>query len=151
MNIKTFVLIVILLGMVAYGGYYLGNKNKLVSAPATTLPVPTGTAAISATPTGDDTALLLAAIKQALVAEHGATANELTITVSKIQGNYAQGGAAAQAGGAMWFAEKQNGVWKLVWDGNGTISCDVMDKYPEFPNTMIPECWNDKTMKSVAR
>jgi hypothetical protein len=111
----------------------------------------TTTIPATVTPTVDDTKLLLSVVKQALVAKHGSSANELNITVSKIQGNYAQGGASATGGGAMWFAVKENGVWKLVWDGNGTISCDLTTQYPDFPKTMIPECWNEKTLKSVKR
>lgn len=151
MNWKTFILILILLGMVGYGGYYLGNKNKAVQEPVITQPAPTNTQAVTPTSGVDEAATLKTVIKQALVKEHGATANDLNVTVSKIEGNYAQGGASASAGGAMWFAVKVNGDWTLVWDGNGTISCTLTDKYPDFSTSMIPECWNDKTMKSVTR
>jgi hypothetical protein len=151
MSKTSLIIIVILLGMVAYGGYYLGNKNQTAVVPVNTQPVATTTVTTTITPTVDDTAIILSAVKQGLVAKHGSSANELKITVSKIQGNYAQGGASATGGGAMWFAVKENSIWKLVWDGNGTISCDLITQYPDFPKTMIPECWNEKTLKSVVR
>src|SRR4030042_1984336 len=66
---------------------------------------------IAPTPTVDETAILKTVIKQLLVAKHGSSANELTISVSKIQGLYSPGGASASGGGGMWLAAKGNGVW----------------------------------------
>ena len=103
------------------------------------------------TPGMDETEIIKAAVKAAIVAKRGASANELTYTVSKVMGNYAQGGASAQGGGAMWFAAKLDGKWTLVWDGNGVILCSDIAAYPDFPVTMIPECYNDKTQKTVTR
>jgi hypothetical protein len=105
----------------------------------------------TALPTIDETQILKNAVKQALVAKHGQSANELTITVSTIQGNYASGGAAATGGGGMWFAAKVNGIWQLVWDGNGVIFCSALQKYPDFPNTLIPECFDETSQKSIKR
>lgn len=48
------------------------------------------------------------------------------------------------------LAAKVNGTWKLIWDGNGTISCASIDPY-NFPVSMVPECWNETTGKSVKR
>ena len=99
----------------------------------------------------DESVALIAAVKAALVAEHGQDAGLLNITVAKMEGEYASGGAAASGGGGMWFAAKVNGVWKLVWDGNGQINCSDITPYPEFPNDMIPECWDTTTLKIVNR
>jgi len=103
------------------------------------------------TPTVDETTTLITAVKQAIIAEHGSDANTLSYTVSKITGDYAQGGASAQGGGAMWFAAKVNGAWKLVWDGNGVILCKDIASYPDFPKSMIPECYNNVTNKNITR
>jgi hypothetical protein len=113
------------------------------SATATFPPIPTATV--------DETQTLIKAIQAALVDEHGPDAASLTITVDKIEGNYAQGGASAQGGGAMWFAAKINGQWKLVWDGNGQIDCASLAPYPDFPTDMIPECWDSANNKLVTR
>ncbi|MCX6791509.1 MAG: hypothetical protein NT149_00535 [Candidatus Gottesmanbacteria bacterium] len=94
--------------------------------------------------------LIISAVKAGLVAEHGPDAATMTITVSKIVGNFAQGGASATGGGGMWFAAKVGDVWKLAWDGNGTISCASINPY-NFPTSMIPECWNETTQKNVTR
>jgi hypothetical protein len=51
----------------------------------------------------------------------------------------------------MWFAAKVNGIWKLVWDGNGQINCSDIAAYPAFPTDMIPECWDTTTNKVITR
>lgn len=162
MNAKAVLVMIILLAIIGLGGFYAGQKYKLVPADtsvvtvptveSTPLVVPTGTITLAPTPspTVDETAAILAAVKAGIIAERGPKSANLTFTVSKIQGNFAQGGASAQGGGAMWLAAKVGGTWKLVWDGNGTISCASIDPY-NFPVSMVPECWNETTGKSVTR
>lgn len=164
MNGKTTVFVIILILLGICGGYYLGTNYKFTLQPqgavsVTSAPTPTPTpSAVTVSPTPsagsgqaiDETATLITAVKAGLVAEHGSDAANMTITVSKIVGNFAQGGASAEGGGGMWFAAKVGGVWKLAWDGNGTISCTSIDPY-NFPVSMIPECWNDATGKLITR
>lgn len=164
MNGKSIVIGILILALGVGGGYYFASNYKVTpqATPAVTpttetiTPLPTGgptpTQTVkAATPTVDETATLIAAMKAAIIAKRGQDASSLDFTVNKIQGNYAQGAASSGQGGGMWFAAKVNGVWKLVWDGNGTILCTDLTNYPDFPNTMIPECWNDATQKSVTR
>lgn len=99
----------------------------------------------------DESSSLIPIIKQALVAKHGNTANELNITVSQIQGTYAKGMASATGGGGLWFAAKVNGNWTLVWDGNGIIECATVKGYPEFPKAMIPSCFDTVKNDIVTR
>ncbi len=110
----------------------------------------TTTPPVSLAPTVNETMVLQTVIKQQIVAKRGSSANNLTITVSKIDGNYATGGASAEGGGAMWLAAKVNGSWKLAWDGNGTIGCTDIAAY-NFSVSMVPECWNDATQKLITR
>jgi hypothetical protein len=159
------VLVLVILGVVGFGAYYLGtkqgNQNQAAVNPGQTSKsanqtsaIPTQETSITSTtpaPTIDETAILIAVIKDALVTEHGSDANALNITVSKIKGDYASGDASTQGGGGIWFATKVNGTWKLVWDGNGSIQCSSLAAYPNFPTDMIPECWNDKTQAVVKR
>jgi hypothetical protein len=146
MNAKTSILVIILLLLGTLGGYVIGTRYKLMLQPQdAALPVPQ-----TSTPSPDETAVIIAAVKAELLAEHGTSVNELTISVSKIQGSFAQGGASGSGGGGMWFAVNVNGTWKLVWDGNGTISCARINPY-NFPASMIPECWDDATQNSVTR
>lgn len=164
MNIKAILVMIILLAVIGGGGFYFGLKYKLVPADTSVVTVPTVASTPLVAPTGtttpvltqtpsptvDETAAILTAVKAGIIAERGPESANLNFTVSKIIGNYAQGGAAAQGGGAMWLAAKVGGTWKLVWDGNGTISCASIDPY-NFPVSMVPECWNETTGKSVTR
>jgi hypothetical protein len=118
-------------------------------------PVSTESAVAEVTPSplpvADESADLAIFIKAALILKHGSNAESLNVTVSKIEGNYASGGASGQGGGGMWFAAKVGGVWKLVWDGNGQINCTDIAPYPGFPNSMIPECWDTAAQKIIVR
>ncbi len=163
MNSKILVIIIALL-IVVGGAYYACTQKNLVTHTVPVTPTATETVILTpslpagsgqaSTPTSattiDETEVLKVTIKQQIVAEHGSDANGLTISVSKIEGNFAQGGASEQGGGGMWFAAKVGEQWKLVWDGNGTISCETIAPY-NFPTDMIPECWNNTTQKSVTR
>jgi hypothetical protein len=105
-----------------------------------------------ATPT--DEAALKTQIKAAIVAKRGAVAEEAVISVNKVEGDYAVGGAnppTPGVGGGMWFAAKVGGVWQLVWDGNGMILCSDLTNYPQFPTDIIPECFNNQTGKMIER
>jgi hypothetical protein len=99
----------------------------------------------------DEEANLAVIIKNMLVAKYGSASANLNVNVYKIEGIYAEGTAAESGGGGGWFAVKVNGVWKLVWDGNGQIDCNNIAPYPDFPKSMIPECWNSTTDKLVIR
>lgn len=112
---------------------------------------PTGKPTAIITPSVDETSVIKTTIKKAIVAKRGGGANELNISVSKIIGNYSQGGASGAGGGGMWFAAKINNEWKLVWDGNGIILCDDLKNYPDFPSLLIPECYDQKTDKLIKR
>lgn len=162
MNGKTTVLVIVLVILGIAGGYYLGTNYKIELKPqgavSTTAPIPTASPtpelqvlpSVQQTQTVDETATIVTAVRAALIAEHGPDAGTLNITVSKISGDFAQGGASASGGGGMWFAAKVKGAWRLVWDGNGTISCTSVNPY-NFPVSMIPECWDDAMKKNVTR
>lgn len=92
------------------------------------------------------------AVRAQLIAKHGSDAEALQITIAIIDGGYAKGGASVEGmGGGMWFAAQTEGEWKLVWDGNGIIECSDLDAYPEFPSTLIPECYDSLTQQIINR
>lgn len=167
MNVKSIGIGLVLLILGVGGGYYFATNFKVtpkegmpVVTPTETIeetivttPLPTPTQSVKAvTPTVDETAALTTAVKAGLIAEHGPTASAMNVTISKLQGNHASGGAVdpSSVGGGMWLAAKVNGKWVLVWDGNGTISCEKTDPY-NFPVSMLPECWSDTTQKLITR
>ena len=154
---KTFFILLVVLVMVAGAIIYLKQNPKLINkqvgktAPAPSVAKFPAGKATTPIPTADETLILKNFIKQALVDKHGSNAAQLTITVSKIEGDFAQGGASGEGGGGMWFAAKDKGGWNLVWDGNGVILCQDLAAYPDFPTDMIPECYNETTGRTVKR
>jgi hypothetical protein len=102
-------------------------------------------------PTVDEASVLRYVIKKYIALKHKSDENSLTITVSKIEGNYAQGSVSEEGGGGMWFAEKNEGAWMLIWDGNGIIECSLFTLHPNFPTNMIPECYDTVKQNTVKR
>lgn len=108
-------------------------------------------APLTPNPTIDETAVLKYVIKKYIASKRNKKEDSLIITVSKIEGNYAQGGISNDEGGGMWFASKEEGAWMPVWSGNGTIECSTFTLYPNFPTNMIPECYDSVKQDVVQR
>jgi len=156
------VLAVLIIGGLAFGAYYLGTKKQ--NTPNNVAPQlsPTITTQVTITPTITPSASTPTPtlkveneeelIKTALFQKNNWPAdNSINVTVSTNDGTYASGTAGGQGGGGYFFAEKVGGVWEIVADGNGTISCSIFTKYPNFPKTLIPECYDEKTQNSIKR
>ncbi len=77
--------------------------------------------------------------------------NSIAVTISFNDGRYAKGTVASQGGGGYVFAAKVNGAWQIVTDGNGVISCSALTAFPDYPTTLIPECYDQSTGKEVKR
>jgi phenylpyruvate tautomerase PptA (4-oxalocrotonate tautomerase family) len=95
----------------------------------------------ASTPSDDE---ILTAVTQALIAKNGWDPADVRITLQSVEdGRYAMGGVAVVPGpgGGLWFAALMDGGWRIVWDGNGSIGCDALEPYPDFPASMIPACY----------
>ncbi len=92
-------------------------------------------------------------IKAALVAKYDWDPQDIILTISKNDGQYATGGVREESamGGGMWFAAKVDGDWQIVWDGNGVIMCENLTDYPDYPKSLIPECYDSTTNEMVKR
>ncbi|HEX8923433.1 MAG TPA: hypothetical protein VF828_01725 [Patescibacteria group bacterium] len=91
-------------------------------------------------------------IKGALFEKNGwKDTDNITVTVTENDGKYAKGSAQTSGGGGYFFAEKVNGTWEIVADGNGMIMCAKLGKYPDFPKSMIPTCYDATTDKIIER
>jgi hypothetical protein len=147
--------IVIIILIVIY--LFVGNKNFLIqkttqiqTPPPTTQEVSNPTSApienVSSGPTTTE-------IINALVAKHNWDISKVKVSIGKWEGDYASGGVSFtdEQGGGMWFAAKTNGNWQIVSDGNGVITCDSLTNYPNFPNSIIPECYNAQTNNVIKR
>lgn len=69
----------------------------------------------------------------------------ITLTLNKNTGTHAQGGVKfeGELSGAWFLCHKGAGGWAIVADGNGTISCSLIEPY-DFPVDMVPECVDDE-------
>lgn len=146
---------------IAFTAYQYGTSRAAKPA----VPTPTAeqaahtsvspTAAVApstAEPTSED---ITAAISEALIKKNNWDPKiQLEITVKTNDGKYASGGVTekgAMGGGGMFFATKVQGVWKIVADGNGIAQCSELAPYPDFPTSLIPQCWDVATNKLVTR
>lgn len=140
------VLIVSGLILAFLAGYFLSQKYNLKVEPKSIAPTATPEMAIapSETPTMTSTVTpspkeenLEVIIKGLLVEKYGSTANDMVITVSQKQGNYARGGVTEAGGGGMWLAVRTQGEWQLVFDGNGVPDCNLLKATYSFPASIL--------------
>lgn len=80
-------------------------------------------------------------IKETMAKRHGKRAEETIINISKNTGTHATGGVKfeGEIGGGWFLAAKKDGKWVIVDDGNGTISCEIIEPW-DFPSSIVPEC-----------
>lgn len=78
--------------------------------------------------------------------------SEITIEIHKEDGDYVLGGVTfgEEGFGGGFLAVKDDGYWKLVYDGNGSIPCSDIEPY-EFPVDMVPECYDQENDKVIER
>jgi hypothetical protein len=163
-NFLLGVLVMLIVGGLVFAAYQYGLKsnqqeNSVTSpdqiiSPAVTQPIisepkPTITP-IPTLSTVNDTEL----IRQALFKKNNWPEDpNLVVKINTNDGKYASGSVNSQngGGGGYLFAAKVNGVWQIVADGNGAITCTSLTAYPDFPKSLIPECWDQTTNKNVKR
>lgn len=84
-------------------------------------------------------------IEQALIAK-GLSLSGMKVVINKHLGRDISGSVvpvSEPAGGGYVFASKENGVVKIVADGNGIISCKQLEEFPDYSTYLIPSCVND--------
>jgi hypothetical protein len=74
-------------------------------------------------------------IKAALIEYVDVDMDESTITVSEIEGKLARGGLQ----GAYFIAAKEAGSWIIIYAGQATPYCNLINPYA-FPTAWVPEC-----------
>lgn len=77
------------------------------------------------------------AITSAMADKYNKDESEVTITISKEEGDYVRGGVEFAPGGmgnaGMMLATKVDGEWKIVYDGHGVADCDELINGYGFP------------------
>lgn len=150
-----FSVFLVTLGVLGSWYYFSQKTTSLPSEPSPTaimteitLEVPSPTAVITreeeAIKTPSPTVVKksdLEQIKEAMAERHGKPVGETIINISKNTGTHATGGVKfeGEVGGGWFLAAKKDGKWVIVDDGNGTISCEVIEPW-DFPSSIVPEC-----------
>ena len=130
--------IILLFGIFLFGQSYTKDEN-------THRPQPTVTMLVEKT--------ILQSVSDAFSKKYNTSSDAFIITVDKQVGDFAKGSVRSknEMSGGLWFAAKRNGVWQLVFDGNGIIQCSSLKEYPDFPTTLIPQCFDTEKNELVKR
>lgn len=80
-------------------------------------------------------------IQKILAKKYNKTPEEVKITISKQDGDFAGGsvlfGQGGLGEGGIFLARKAAGVWEVVFDGNGSIDCAKMRQTYGFPDSIL--------------
>jgi hypothetical protein len=124
-------------GCISSAGYsWCGAKNKCLRVWEEGCPLP------------EDAALIKAALFKK---NNWPDDNSLTFVLTENDGKYAHGTVNGQGGGGYWYAAKVNGVWAIVADGNGMITCASLKNYPDYPKNLIPSCYDGSSGNTIPR
>ena len=91
-------------------------------------------------------------IKAAMAQKYDRPVSEVNMEIGKYEPSFAQGTVSFgdEMSGGWFLAAEVGGKWVIVDDGNGTISCDIIEPY-NFPITIVAECWDEATQDIVYR
>lgn len=92
-------------------------------------------------------------IREALVAK-GLDLTNTKVVIKKHLGEYIEGmviPVSEVAGGGYVFAVKEDGVIKILADGNGTLMCEYFAEYPEFSRYLVPSCYDSVSGEEIQR
>jgi len=85
-------------------------------------------------------------IKQLFIKKYNKPGDEVLVYINQQTNNYARGGVKfgkdGVGEGGIFLVAKVDGKWQLIFDGNGIISCSLLENY-NFPKTMVTDCFED--------
>lgn len=140
-HMKKIALGLILLFLALITFYYFNQNKKepvIISANPTSIPTlapTTQSPTITPIPTRPDKEL----ITEALAIKYNLAYAEVKTIISEINSTQASGTVSFSGEGGWFLAIKEGDKWKIVADGNGTVSCELVEPY-SFPKSMLPEC-----------
>jgi hypothetical protein len=142
------IILIVLAMLIAYSVYYAFNKNLVKFS----TPTPTEVNKEKVIPTNPTTLIptiakenIIEEIKKGFATKYKKPNNSFVLSISMYDATHAKGSISFkdEMGGGLWFGAKVDEAWKLVWDGNGIIDCEIVNKY-DFPVDMIPGCVDTK-------
>jgi len=85
-------------------------------------------------------------IQKLLAEKYDKKLAEVNVTLSQVTDNHVRGSVVFATDGVgeggIVLAAKVNDDWQLVFDGNGSISCELVNQY-NFPQDMITDCYDE--------
>jgi hypothetical protein len=90
--------------------------------------------------------------KQLFAEKYSKNIEEVNFEISEREGDYLTGAVRfeGEISGGYVLGAKVNDGWKIISDGNGNYTCDVVDVV-DFPSSLAPECWDENGMQMVDR
>ena len=90
--------------------------------------------------------------KELFAEKYSKDTGEVNFEINEREGDYLTGVVRfeGEISGAYVLGAKVNDEWKIIFDGNGNYTCDVVDVV-DFPSSLAPECWDENTMTMVDR
>lgn len=81
------------------------------------------------------------ALKKLFAIKYNQPQATIQLSIAQETKNHVRGGIrfGSEVGGALFLAARVNGAWKIVFDGNGSYSCQSVQPYT-FPAEMISDC-----------
>lgn len=78
-------------------------------------------------------------VTKILIKKYNWDKHKVSVQVNKEVGDFATGsvGFGDEMGGGGWLARKVEGVWEVVWDGNGSVDCNQLKTVYKFPNEIL--------------
>lgn len=80
-------------------------------------------------------------IQYLLANKYNKSADEVKITITKQDDNYAGGsvlfGKGGPGEGGLFLARKAGNIWEVVFDGNGNVDCNKMRQEYGFPDAIL--------------
>ena len=118
-----------------------GKKEAVVTPSSATQSAQAQKSATPSTQKAKETVSDEVLLKKAVSEKTGIAIDIIVVEVSKNTGKYAKGlvSAKGEMGGGYWLAVKNSGKWAVVFDGQSTPGCSLVDP-PGFPTDMVPEC-----------
>jgi hypothetical protein len=98
----------------------------------------------SALPSPTPTTSAGIAIAQLLADKYSKSVSQVQIAITQQDTTHARGTVtflpAGPGNSGLFLAAQVNGLWQLVFDGNGSFSCSQIAPY-NFPASMVPDCY----------
>jgi hypothetical protein len=84
---------------------------------------------------------VVVAMTELVSAKYNIDTSTVILTVKHNTGEHATGALrfSNESGGGLWFGVKQEENWKLAYDGNGIVPCNIAEEYA-FPTSIVPQC-----------